>query len=252
MGKMTKNDTIVTMDGMKRTITHADGHFAPVHCDLTNPMDLLVEIHRPDGHGLRIMLDTVNIYYFIANSLVVLGEPCNSYDKAVAMLEYWTRHYSEWSENQSTKGLSKNKFLEEVKSGNLTARLVHSSRNCKPMDEHFYPLAKIKGRGSVDIVRDNMPSAIFHIDSLPSCLMVYNGDKLKIFSAGYRLYNEKEMACIMDWGKQRDGSQEFCRKKKFFESRGCGHLSKQTYSLLVRDNNIRQSLDLEYDIKQKQ
>lgn len=257
MRKMTKNDVVITMDGQEQTITHADEHFAPIHCDSHNPKDLLVEINQPDENGLRIMLDTINIYYFVVNDMVVLGEPCKSYDKAVEMLEYWTRHYSEWSKNQSAKELSKNKFLDEVKSGNLMAKLIHSDWNWKPKDEHFYPLAKIKGRGSVDIVRNNMPSAIFYIDSLSSCQMIYTGDKLKIFSAGYILYNEKEITCIMDWEKKRDreaewadlisdGSREFYRKKDFFESRGCGHLRKQTYSLLVRDNNIRQSLVLEY------
>lgn len=257
-----KNDIIVAIDGNKQTLTHMNGQFTPVIRDCYNPLDKLVEIYPSDKFGLRIMLDTVNAYYFVVRGVAVLGQPYNTFEKAVEMLHYWTEHYQDWISLQSMKGLSKKKFLEEVKEGNLTARLTYTNMKGRPTDDCLYPLTKTKGRGSVDIVRDDKISAIFNIDSLPSFLMVYTGDKLKIFSSGYRLYNEKEIQCVTDWEKHRDrkaewidaisdGSQEFYRRKDFFESRGCSHLRHQTYSLLVKDHNFRQMVILEYDIKRK-
>lgn len=133
----------------------------------------------------------------------------NSYDKAVEMLEYWTEHYSEWERNQSTKSISKKKFLEEVKFGNLTAKLIYTNMKGRPTDDRYYSLTKTKGRGSVDILRDGYAAAIFYVDITPSFLILYTGERLKIFSPGYRLYNETELACVTDWEKQCDRKAEW-------------------------------------------
>lgn len=255
-----RNDVTFIYDGEVKTIVHKNASFNPIQLNKYESINTLIELYKTPTTDIRVMMDTLNAYYFVVCGEVVIENPYAQFNEAVDAAKYWEKHINEWTNRQKQKGWSKKYFMDNVKSNNMQGKKIFTTMKDKKLDEEFYPIKKLERRGCVDIVRNNCPSAIFYVD-MPAILMLYTENNLKIFNPGFRLWNEKERKCIEDWEKQRDrmaeyvdaisdGSQEYYRKKYFFERRGCSHLIGQRYNGIIKDNTTRGQLVLEYELKQ--
>lgn len=256
-----KHDVTIVVCNNEYTVTHNDNKFPPIHRPVEDRSNTLVCVYTTETHKLKIYFDSWFAYYFIvAPEGVVMDEPCKSYDGAMRRIRKWEMDYLSWLRKHTEKGLSKKKLIDEVKTGKLQAKKIFSYMKGSPCDTEFLPLVKTKGVGSVDIIRDNRPSAVFYIDSISSKNLLYTGKQLTVFKHGYRIWNEKERECMVEWEKNRDlkeehidrmsdSSVQFYRKKYFFKERGCEHLMEQTYNGLVRDEQVRGTVCLVYEIQ---
>lgn len=243
------------------TATHIEGKFPEIKRRAEDMSCTLVCIHTTDTHKLRIFFDSHDAYYFIVSPEgVVMDKPCNSLRSALKKTAVWEAGYLPWLNKYSQTGISMKKLVEDAKSGRFQAKKVYTYLKNIPGDDRFYPLVKKPGVGSVDIEREEGPSAIFYIDSVSSREILYTGNKLTVFHKGYRLWTDAERECMVEWEKNRDskaewadlmtdGCGEWYRKEQFFKERGCGHLLGQHYNGLVQDKKVRGIPVLEYEIK---
>lgn len=256
-----KNDVTIVVCGNEITVTHNENKFPPIHRILGDRSNTLVCVHTTETHKLKVYFESWFIYYFIVSPEgVVMDEPCKSYDGAIRKIRQCEMDYLSWLKKHTEKGLSKKKLVDEVKTDKLQAKKIFSSMKGSSCDTEFLPLVKTKGVGSVDIIRDNRPSALFYIDSISSKRLLYTGKHLTLFNSAYRLWNEKERECMTEWEKNRnrkaehidlisDSSVEFYRQRYFFKDRGCEHLIGQTYNGLVCDDQVRGSVCMVYEIQ---
>lgn len=102
----------------------------------------------------------------------------------------------------------------------------------------------------------------------PAALVEYNRYILRIYKAGYRLYNTEEIAALMEWERQRDieaeerdaisdGNSQLYRQKHYWKSIGMPYmysiekikgLQRQFSENVVVDNRIKGELALEYKV----
>ena len=252
-----RSDAFFTYAGDVVTIEHQNNLFNKMTINWRDPLMYLVEVYKNDESGVRVLLDTKWAYYFLVKDEKVIHPPLWKFDVARQLVDEF--NYIQWRDMQNTRGLPKKQFISDVMGGKMMARRTFCRMSSHNVDNKFYPLVKTKGKGSIDIDRDGDASVVFYLDSMKSCLLYYSGEKLVIYNGGYRLYNEEETKCVVDWEKMRDykeemldvmtdGSEQFYRKQDFFTSRGCGHLLNQRFSGLVQDDSIRESVSLEYSI----
>lgn len=258
IGCFHKNDIIFNHVGETTFIQHQKSLFANITVNTHNPQTWLVEVYKSSGTGINILLDTTFARYFLVKDKKVLCYPLTDFVSAKQLAD--TFDWQRWVAMQTEKGLPKKQLVDDVKNHQMTACQTFTGLKGRVPDTAFHPLVKTKGRGSVDIVRDGKPSVLFYLNSMPANLMRYTGDELVIYINGFRLCDNNEMECLLEWEKRRDkqaerldsmtdSSGQFYRKKDFFENRGYGYLLNQRFKGLVQDDNIRQAVLLKYKLK---
>lgn len=158
----------------------------------------------------------------------MIGKKIKSFDEAIKEAEAVDRELVE----HTFKGMPKSKFINDVKTNKLQAKLVSCGMKGREMDTEFHPLVKRKGVGSIDIYRVGSGySALFYINDMTMAWMVYTGTELLIYKFGLRIYNENEIAVLSQWETMRDRKAEmldvmtdsyeqFWRKNAFWKRKG--------------------------------
>ena len=238
------------------TISQIDNLFPEVKVNRYSALPALFPLKKKGEFTLYLHISG---RYFIIDNKGIVQECLQNYVAAENKLETWQ---PEFKQPQDCIKMSKEHFVENVKKGNVKAKLVYGHRQNTP-DEDFCKFVKRKGYGSIDIYRPGRGySAVFYIKETSSNLLFITSTELYVFSPAYRMYNDNEAETVTLWEKMRDpkaemldamtdGSGEYYRKKSFFEERGCGHLMGQTYKGLVRDEKVKGKLSLYYQLQIK-
>lgn len=258
---VTKNDVNIIGKGMVETFMHVDGLFMPFSIDRMNKFPYYKVLYVTPVHKLKLCIHFAYIDYFIVDEQgVCMDRMFRNFAEAKVAADEYDKNYPAWVEERTTKGCSKNRLKDDILKGNRKAKLVHAIDKRKSLDVDYHLLTIGQKPERIIINRPDVPISIFYMKSMKASLINYSQDSLKIYLPGLRLYNEQERTVMEQWDKQReyeaerldvlsDGSVEYWRKKYFYEENGCGHLLTQRFKGLVRDEKIRGSLQLSYDIQ---
>lgn len=239
-------------------VNHKDNLFTNITTNINNPLTYLVEVYKTPDTGIQVMLDTTLAYYFLVKDKKVIYPKL--YDLATAKRIADTFNLQQWLDMQSAKGFTKKQLLADISNNQIKACKSFTLMKGQQADTEFYPVLKVKGRGCIDIIRNGKPSVLFYPATQPANLIRYTGDELVLYLGGYRMCNQAELDCQLQWERLRDkqverldamtdGSGEYHRKKKFFRKHGCEHLLTQRYKGLVQDNSIRECPLLIYKLQ---
>lgn len=118
------------------------------------------------------------------------------------------------------------------------------------------------------IVLNSPDSGASWLEFPPASLVEYNRNILRIYNAGYRLFNAKEKAALMEWESLRDieaeerdaisdSNSQFYRQTQYWENKGMSYmystqkingLRRELTENVVLDSRIKGELALEYNV----